>query len=182
MMQDCGRTALYRLYDSSGALLYIGVTNDPQTRFAQHAADKNWWPLVARTEIEWYSTRPDALAAEEAAIKAKSPRFNRDHSPAWPRIPVMVEISENMARALDIFCHALRSPTVNGTEPDRETVLWCLLERELKARGLNGDPACYHSSIAWPDGVSADRAGERCTCGRIITPSCSPWTDTSIPV
>ena len=34
------RTALYRLSDADGVLLYIGIARNPERRFAQHAAEK----------------------------------------------------------------------------------------------------------------------------------------------
>ena len=36
-------TALYRLYDDDGELLYVGITDSPGTRMAQHKAQKAWW-------------------------------------------------------------------------------------------------------------------------------------------
>jgi hypothetical protein len=42
------RTALYRLYDETGQLLYVGITTYPPKRFVEHERDKPWWPQVAR--------------------------------------------------------------------------------------------------------------------------------------
>jgi len=42
-------TALYRLYDAAGRLLYIGATFYPRTRMSQHRRTKSWWfPRSAR--------------------------------------------------------------------------------------------------------------------------------------
>jgi hypothetical protein len=67
---------VYRLYDASGLLLYVGISSDLADRFATHAGTKSWWPDVARRTAEGYSTRDEALAAEAVAIGAEAPLFN----------------------------------------------------------------------------------------------------------
>lgn len=68
--------ALYRLYGSDGRLLYIGVTHSLKERFGQHAADKPWWPDVARRTVEWHGDRDLVLAAEAEAIEGERPAYN----------------------------------------------------------------------------------------------------------
>jgi len=70
-------TALYRLYDDSGQLLYIGITRSPAWRWYKHASCSPWWPQVRRREIVWYDTRPEARAAEIEAIGAERPIHNK---------------------------------------------------------------------------------------------------------
>lgn len=70
------RTALYRFFDADGALLYVGISCQPEVRFTQHAADKAWWPQVARTEVVWYDDRLAAAAAEAQSILNESPLWN----------------------------------------------------------------------------------------------------------
>jgi predicted GIY-YIG superfamily endonuclease len=79
------RTALYRLYTNEGALLYVGITRDPEARWKAHAATKAWWPDVAHKEVEWHADRLLAEAAEVAAIHAELPVHNVDDSPIAPR-------------------------------------------------------------------------------------------------
>jgi len=164
-------TALYRLYGEDDILLYVGITGNPSTRFAQHAADKHWWPNVVRKDVEWYTRRSYALAAEEAAIRKHGPVWNREHSPEWPNIPVTVEISARQKEGLELLA---RSLTYAGEAPPIDVMLYILMDRELLARGLLGNSPCYHSSIAWPDGVEVAKAGEACSCGYILTSDCSP--------
>lgn len=78
-----GRTAVYRLYAQNGRLLYVGITNSPPHRFAQHAADKPWWPDVDErvTEVNWHPTRNAALRAEKALIQRYRPEHNVQHHP-----------------------------------------------------------------------------------------------------
>lgn len=47
--------ALYRFYDAAGALLYVGITIDPGSRWRSHAHDKPWWQQVA--QIGWGGRR-----------------------------------------------------------------------------------------------------------------------------
>lgn len=72
--------ALYRFRDAAGALLYVGVTNNPSRRFGQHAAGKPWWHEVATIAMEPYPDRAAVLAAERAAIRTESPRYNVIHA------------------------------------------------------------------------------------------------------
>lgn len=75
------RTALYRLFDAEGRLLYIGIAFNPDSRWAGHAASKSWWLDVAEKRIEWHETRSKAVAAERAAIAAELPLYNKQDSP-----------------------------------------------------------------------------------------------------
>lgn len=70
-----GRTALYRLF-GAGKLLYIGISDAPETRWRRHARTKQWWPLVERCEVEWFDDRADAESAEALAILVENPMFN----------------------------------------------------------------------------------------------------------
>lgn len=101
------RTALYRLYDEAGALLYIGISHQPEVRFEQHADQKEWWPLVDRREVEWFGDRLTAATAEAAAIRSEDPEHNGTYSPRRSRKTIrhviaadgIEEISMTLARA-----------------------------------------------------------------------------------
>ena len=81
MYLDDHRTALYRFYDEGGALLYVGITANTEERFAHHRNFKPWWHEVADTTIEWFETRPPALAAELRAIHDERPAYNINGTP-----------------------------------------------------------------------------------------------------
>lgn len=90
--------ALYRFYDRSDVLLYVGITVDPGARFKKHGGDKEWWTEVDRINIEHYATRREALDAEKKAIKEEQPLHNKVHN-------VMVAAGseeENIPLACDI--------------------------------------------------------------------------------
>ena len=70
------RTALYRLFDNAERLLYVGITNNTELRWSQHARDKPWWPDVTRKTVEWLPTRGEAVLAEAKAITEENPRWN----------------------------------------------------------------------------------------------------------
>ena len=75
-----GRTALYRLFDTSGDLLYVGIANNPESRWKQHSKTKDWWHLVAEKTTCWFEKRIIAADAEVEAIHAEKPRFNLMHA------------------------------------------------------------------------------------------------------
>lgn len=79
------RTAVYRLYAADRTLLYIGMTDDLDARFAHHARTKSWWPEVAYRDVRWYDTREEAAAAEDKAIKTERSVHNVAGSPWAPR-------------------------------------------------------------------------------------------------
>lgn len=67
---------LYRFYDESGVLLYVGITADPSRRFEKHRGDKTWWRHVARIDMAQYGTRDELRAAERVAIENEAPLHN----------------------------------------------------------------------------------------------------------
>lgn len=69
-------TALYRIFDSEGALLYIGISVDAFRRAKQHRKDKPWGDQIAIITVEHYGSRKEANAAERRAVHAEGPRYN----------------------------------------------------------------------------------------------------------
>jgi len=74
------RTALYRLRDASGRLLYVGISEAPLRRWAEHSKDKPWWPLVTTFTLQWFDSRNRALVAEARAIHTEKPLHNVVHN------------------------------------------------------------------------------------------------------
>ena len=74
-------TAVYRFFDADGRLLYVGMTGNIQLRWRTHAADKPWWPEVARQATVWYETRAEAAVAESEAIRGEDPLYNISGTP-----------------------------------------------------------------------------------------------------
>ena len=71
---------VYRYFDSSGRLLYVGVSLSAAHRAASHRADKWWWRDVARIEVSHFSWRQDALTEERRAIIFEQPMHNFVHA------------------------------------------------------------------------------------------------------
>lgn len=67
---------LYRFYDAAGRLLYVGVSRNLASRWAQHESEKSWWPAVARKTVVMYGSRREAELAEGRAIRSESPLHN----------------------------------------------------------------------------------------------------------
>lgn len=67
----CGpvrRTAVYRLYDRSQRLLYVGIAHDTKRRWREHAGDKDWWNLVHWKTAMWHTSRLGAAIEEYCAM------------------------------------------------------------------------------------------------------------------
>jgi predicted GIY-YIG superfamily endonuclease len=98
---------LYRFYDRTNVLLYIGITVNLEERMAKHAAEKDWWPRVDRsaTRIEYYDSRRAALDAEREAIKAEKPLYNDQHN-EWVEIEHHSAPLPRRALAEDILLQA----------------------------------------------------------------------------
>jgi predicted GIY-YIG superfamily endonuclease len=102
MWLDDHRTALYRLFDEGGVLLYIGISHQPEVRFEQHSKLKEWWPRVARREVEWFDDRPTAAKTEEEAVRAEDPEFNRIYSPRVDRRNIRDVVTEDGVREISL--------------------------------------------------------------------------------
>lgn len=95
-----GRTALYHVYDAEGALLYVGISANPDVRWGQHSLTKPWWPEVADRRVQWYATRGEAADAERKAIAAERPRWNTRHAVWRPRDTEAEQLYAQYAEAL----------------------------------------------------------------------------------
>lgn len=74
--EDQREHSVYRLYNDSGDLLYIGCARDVEQRLMLHHVFG--YTLCA---IEEYPNKASARAAERAAIKAEAPLLNKQHNP-----------------------------------------------------------------------------------------------------
>ena len=70
------RTALYRHFDASGNLLYVGISLSIVARLIRHKASP-WFPEIRNITITWFDSHEAAVAAEQAAIKAEKPKYNK---------------------------------------------------------------------------------------------------------
>lgn len=70
-------TAVYRFFDVSGRLLYVGIAYDPAERWKDHARRTKWWKDAADNTIDWYDTRGEAERAERTALRYERPVYNK---------------------------------------------------------------------------------------------------------
>lgn len=68
---------VYRLYNDDGDLLYIGCTDDVESRLMLHHVGG-----YSRVVSQAYPTRVLARAAERAAIATEAPLLNKQHNPS----------------------------------------------------------------------------------------------------
>lgn len=69
--------ALYRMFDAEGRLLYIGQSRSPWMRAQQQAETRSTWATqIARIQVEWHPSRPEAMRAEVEAIRREAPLYN----------------------------------------------------------------------------------------------------------
>ncbi|MCG5460863.1 GIY-YIG nuclease family protein [Micromonospora sp. MED01] len=157
-------TCLYRFYDRTGRLLYIGITVNPPVRFTRHSEDKPWWPEVDHTQttLTWFDSRAEAEAVELPAVRDERPlhnvvtadadgnaRFIRDPKRPWGR-PVTVLTPHQEQLLLDAV-----SAGELADEADRK--LW-----EVVEVARNGGV---------PDVLLCDRSGiSRATLNRRLGP------------
>lgn len=71
---------LYRFYNATGQLLYVGITMNPPQRFKSHGGGKEWWSQVAGITVESYNSRADLEGAERRAIQVERPLYNIVHN------------------------------------------------------------------------------------------------------
>ncbi|MFF3931970.1 GIY-YIG nuclease family protein [Streptomyces hirsutus] len=76
------RTALYRLYNETGVLLYVGISCNLTERWKDHREEKPWWPQVAEKRVQWYDRRAEAESVEVHAIVTEDPLHNIHWN--WP--------------------------------------------------------------------------------------------------
>lgn len=71
-------TTLYRLHNTQGQLLYVGITANLRARFTQHARTKTWWHDVdhSKTILEWCENRGVAEIRESEAVATEGPLHN----------------------------------------------------------------------------------------------------------
>ncbi|MGR3376782.1 MULTISPECIES: hypothetical protein [Roseobacteraceae] len=68
-------TALYRYFDADGALLYVGITNQPEERDKAHWR-KRWRADAVAVLYEFFPDRGLAEVAEQCCIRHEGPLHN----------------------------------------------------------------------------------------------------------
>jgi len=90
---------VYRFFNESGDLLYIGSTFVPHLRWTQHK-QRDWFAEVATVTVEHFTDTDAMKRAEVVAIRSEQPRYNiacRDERPPAPRSSVPARSGEEWA-------------------------------------------------------------------------------------
>lgn len=106
---------LYRHFDATGRLLYVGMSLNAIARLVKHREESHWFNQITRVEIEWHKSREHAAYAEAIAIRDEEPLYNiakpvpRDPDAPLPAPSLLLERPET-----NLILEALR----NCPEPD----------------------------------------------------------------
>jgi hypothetical protein len=68
--------AVYRMFDTDGCLLYVGISLSVAHRMSRHRREKQWWSDIAKIELTHYLDHDSARAAERDAIQDEAPLYN----------------------------------------------------------------------------------------------------------
>lgn len=69
-------TDVYRVYDVTGSLLYVGSSINVFQRMRDHRTYAPWWRLASEGTVTRYENRWIARKVEALAIRDEHPRFN----------------------------------------------------------------------------------------------------------
>ena len=75
-----GQLALYRYFDDSDRLLYIGRSGDVGSRDRAHISRSEWMQFAAGSAIKRYRTLKEISDAERKAIETEHPIFNKQYN------------------------------------------------------------------------------------------------------
>lgn len=102
---------LYRYYDESGRLLYVGITGRGHKRTSAHGRGAWWWPLVARAEF-FHADTWNVRLAERLAIWTERPLGNiADRVSTAERQRMLAEVAANedhLGMSAERACQILR--------------------------------------------------------------------------
>ena len=120
------RAWIYRLFSSSGQLLYIGLSDSYKNRFRKrltgHRATRPWWPEVALITAQPYANRFDAAWAEYAAQRDGLPLHNKlARGAPWrsPDAPAVVPLGPPERVLFPLIAHRRHLDTALNL-PDQE--------------------------------------------------------------
>lgn len=153
------RTAVYRLWDEDGELLYVGITYDVRERWRHHNKHKPWWPQVAHERFDWYETRPEAEEAEVHAIVVGNPVHNVEKN--WPSYKANYRtrwLRERLEEARTELCTPRR--------PRARAKLAALKELERQLQVLEQHAP---SGLGYWDGSSLTPAAEHVPDARLVS-------------
>lgn len=129
-------TALYRMFDADGRLLYVGITIDIVSRFRDHRSIKPWWPDIQTIQLEHFPDRPAARAAELKAITTEFPCYNVADTVRrrTPRTAAAVAVRAQTKRELDEATAELHEAIVDDLDDGHAQIELAKLARVSRER------------------------------------------------
>lgn len=103
------RTALYRHYDATGRLLYVGITDCLSERDKRHAATSHWHGEVHRTLTEWCLSRQHAIELEAVAVRHEKPLHNVALT-IQPEVSDLLPSMSDLIRQIENHCARMNIP------------------------------------------------------------------------
>ncbi|MFB7222437.1 DUF6225 family protein [Streptomyces sp. NPDC056227] len=144
-------TALYRLYDANDALLYLGISFAPDARLREHQNEKHWAHLVVRRTVEWYPSRPAALAAEAAATAVEKPLHDSSwrksavgDRPQWRDPEGQKRVENELAAEIEQGRHWLGKVLMSGAVAKRFNVARPTASSAMNVLQERGLLKCWH--------------------------------------
>jgi predicted GIY-YIG superfamily endonuclease len=105
---------LYRHFNASGELLYVGISLNSVARLAQHRDRSAWFGEIVRIEIEAFETKEAAIQAEIIAIWKERPKYNIRHQYAAPTVSIAPSTFTDIAEVLGVSEVILSKMIHNG--------------------------------------------------------------------
>lgn len=78
---------LYRAFDNTGALLYVGISSRWHYRLHQHEKTSDWIERADYVQISRFPDRESVERAEKEAIRSEKPQFNKVFSEDYEAAP-----------------------------------------------------------------------------------------------
>lgn len=157
-------TILYRFYGTDDTLLYVGISHRIENRLGQHKRTKPWRE-VSWIKLEHFDSRPAALAAEQQAIRAEKPLWNKTvtSSRRWLNQSTRSDLSSLRQEAwlsvvAWVFSDLCNRCEVFGTDdPIRLYTLGRSIRIYYSCRGCGNQWFCsWGVSRDWIDGETVD--------------------------
>lgn len=103
-MSDYQSNTLYRMFDSNGRLLYVGITAHPPARFRSHQEQKYWWERVTQITVQNFDSRAELEEAERVAIVTETPFYNVTHNgKRYANAPAAKDANGKTGREMNFF-------------------------------------------------------------------------------
>jgi len=67
---------VYRIFDRTGRLIYVGCSHDPETRMYTHRRIMWWAPQIARIKMTVHPSKDAGHLTERSIIDTENPRWN----------------------------------------------------------------------------------------------------------